>query len=716
MKKIIQFLGVFFFCMAFGQNKPISEKIQSAHIANQRFQDLEIFNLNIAATRLNTYSKAATDVSVLSLNNQALLKILKEKPHNIRIKIPYDKRLVEIELVRNNICTDDFTAKNEKGEIIDYRPGVYYQGIVKEDYSSIAAFSFFENDVIGIASSESLGNLTVGKAKNKQDFVAYSDKNLLGQNPFVCGVDELTENQNQNISFDNDMLSKVQMTENCVRIYYEITNAAYLINGSDETETLNWITAIHNNIHTLYENDDIRVALSEVMIWTTDDSYDGEYWQNLEKFRQIRTAFNGDIGHLVNYPSSTSIADVNSICTGSRYAYSGVNLFYEDVPVYSWTIEAMTHEMGHSMGSPHTHACAWNGNDTAIDGCGPWAGYSEGCDGELPDDGGTIMSYCHLAPVGINFAKGFGPQPATLIRNTVDSKLCLGTDCASSCMATVEGLEFQEISDSHYLLIINDVLSDEWIYRIYEYGDEPTEWQSSISSTIEITGLDMNKYYQVDVENVCENGEFEYSPRRYLILTGNWCGQNFTDTGGESGPYQTAQRLIKTFYPVNPGEKVKLTFSQFRLMSDWDFMYIYNGNSTEAPLFPNGDALTGNTIPGPFVSTAEDGSITVRFTSNDGNNNPGWVAEVECSVLSVEDQEGNTGINVYPNPANDMIRIEAPVKIEEIKLNDTSGKLLKMKKGRFSTEELDIGYLPKGAYLLIIKLKDKTITRKIIKN
>ena len=87
---------------------------------------------------------------------------------------------------------------------------------------------------------------------------------------------------------------------------------------------------------------------------------------------------------------------------------------------------AMTHEMGHSLGSPHTHACAWNGNSTAIDGCGPSAGYSEGCDAPLPTNGGTIMSYCHLVPsVKIDFLNGFGPQPAALIRNTVNSKGCL---------------------------------------------------------------------------------------------------------------------------------------------------------------------------------------------------------------------------------------------------------------------------------------------------
>jgi hypothetical protein len=99
----------------------------------------------------------------------------------------------------------------------------------------------------------------------------------------------------------------------------------------------------------------------------------------------------------------------------------------------------MTHELGHNLGSPHTHACAWNGNNTAIDGCGPASGNDEGCTGPLPTTTkGTIMSYCHLVnSVGISFANGFGPQPGDLIRQTIDSKACMSGDCTKSCAVTL---------------------------------------------------------------------------------------------------------------------------------------------------------------------------------------------------------------------------------------------------------------------------------------
>ena len=48
------------------------------------------------------------------------------------------------------------------------------------------------------------------------------------------------------------------------------------------------------------------------------------------------------------------------------------------------------HEIGHLMGSRHTHDCVWNGNKTAIDACG-------GVMCDQINEPGSIMSYCGQA-------------------------------------------------------------------------------------------------------------------------------------------------------------------------------------------------------------------------------------------------------------------------------------------------------------------------------
>ncbi len=108
--------------------------------------------------------------------------------------------------------------------------------------------------------------------------------------------------------------------------------------------------------------------------------------------------------------------------------FSSIDADYALVPEYSWSAMVITHEMGHLLGSRHTHACVWNGNNTAIDGC---AGSTEGgCPVPgIPPEGGTIMSYCYLQSVGVNFNLGFGPQPGNVIRNTVNA----AGNCLTGC-------------------------------------------------------------------------------------------------------------------------------------------------------------------------------------------------------------------------------------------------------------------------------------------
>ena len=103
---------------------------------------------------------------------------------------------------------------------------------------------------------------------------------------------------------------------------------------------------------------------------------------------------------------------------------------YAPYPTYSWTANVVTHEMGHSLGSRHTHSCVWpiGGNIRAIDSCY----YSEGgcfSDNQIRPRVGTIMSYCHLWPTnqggGVNLASGFGPLPGDTIRLRYAQAGCL---------------------------------------------------------------------------------------------------------------------------------------------------------------------------------------------------------------------------------------------------------------------------------------------------
>ncbi|MEP7170115.1 MAG: M12 family metallo-peptidase, partial [Bacteroidota bacterium] len=134
---------------------------------------------------------------------------------------------------------------------------------------------------------------------------------------------------------------------------------------------------------------------------------------------------------MLGYAGGGCIAWVNGFCaiTAHKMGYCGINSSFNTVPTYSWTVKVVAHEEGHLFGSNHTHSCVWNGNNTKIDACGDEAGYPSGpCPWTVPSSppgGGTIMSYCHLTSVGVNFNLGFGPQPAALMLNNEETSSCL---------------------------------------------------------------------------------------------------------------------------------------------------------------------------------------------------------------------------------------------------------------------------------------------------
>ncbi len=714
MKTQLQLLfAVLLGFLGFAQSlKPVAKEIADSHTRKVNFEKLTLFEKENSTQKQVKYQQAAKDISVLKLNKSQLSQIISQKPQALELNYPFENGEITVELVKVDIFSSGFNVETDKGKVTNYSPGVYYRGIIKNDVNSVVAFSFFDNDVIGIASVKDGGNIVLGKAIDSEDFVVYDDFKLKGKSTFLCATDELMQNQRQKISFDPKAKAPLETT-NCVRMYYEVANQPYKNNGSNVTTTTNWITAVHNNINTLYVNDGVKMTLKKIFIWTTADPYNGDYNANLEAFSANRPTFDGDLAHLVNAPSTTSVAYLNSLCTSYKHAYSGIDQSYSNVPTYSWTIGAMTHEMGHSLGSPHTHGCAWNGNNTAIDGCGPAAGYDEGCSGPIPSKG-TIMSYCHLN-VGISFANGFGPQPAALIRTLVDTKACLGTDCLNTCAVTVSAVTFNSITKTGFSATITDNTSTSWKYRVTKMDGTIVKSGTTTAKVITANDLSSNTYYKLLIGTSCA-GENAFQTSDMFLTNDDWCGKTFTDSGGTTGNYSDAENFVKTFYPDSAGQKLKLTFSSFNLEDGYDFMTIRNGASATSPIFSGGNNLTGTSNPGSFTSTDATGAITVIFKSDSYLTTAGWIANFSCTNLSVSDINKDNSVLISPNPVKSHFKIDGSDKIESVKVFDNSGKLIKtFDANSVSKNSYDVSKLKTGNYVILIKTEKETFSKKLIK-
>ena len=96
---------------------------------------------------------------------------------------------------------------------------------------------------------------------------------------------------------------------------------------------------------------------------------------------------------------------------------------------------------------------------------------------------------------------------------------------------------------------------------------------------------------------------------------------------------------VVTFYPSTSGAKLSVNFSSFRSSENKDFLYVYNGHDTTATEIGK---LTGLAGYGTITSSAADGSLTFKFTSDNIHNvgsatEYGWAATLSCSATPPND-------------------------------------------------------------------------------
>jgi len=368
---------------------------------------------------------------VFETGDEVMGEIIARAPEVLRLQVPaVDGRALLLELVKVNITTEDFRLlESQQQQPVVTPAAVHYQGVVAGEPGSLVAFSFWDHELSGLISLPRRGNMSLGKlssigarSDNQNLYVLYDDSEVFANLPFNCDVADtgvgyqISELREPDSRGPND----------CVRVYFEVDHDIFLEKGSTAA-AYNYVMAIFNQARILYSNANISLVVSEIFVWSTPSPYNGTTSSAmLTQFQNVRTSFNGNIGQLVSYRASGGIAVLSGLChpiTAARLSFASINSTFNNVPTYSFSVMVVAHELGHLLGSQHTHACVWNGNNTAIDGC---AGFVEGSCSvpSHPSGGGTIMSYCHISPVGINFSLGFGPQPSAVMRTRIANAAC----------------------------------------------------------------------------------------------------------------------------------------------------------------------------------------------------------------------------------------------------------------------------------------------------
>ncbi|MBV9212014.1 MAG: FG-GAP repeat protein [Acidobacteria bacterium] len=406
--------------------------IGNAKSAGAEFERRELFQAGARSIAGDAQiSRVLTEGTTLDLDRAAVRRVMTENLEFLSLPLPDGRGgTLELELMRVNIFAPGFSVKTSAptNEPMEESLGVHYRGIVRGDDSSVAAISIFNNEVMGFFSTEAGGNNVVGRlgGKNPTDkHIVYAERDMKVRSPFHCETKDDTT-----VSVPQSVLQAPETPQaNCVKNYVEANYDLYQNKGSVAAVN-SFVTGLFNQSATLFNNDGVSIVLSQIFVWNSPSPITGAMTASaqMDQFFAARPTFNGDVAHLLALQLALAGVTRSRVCNNG-HSISNILTDYQNVPTYSWSVYCFTHETGHLLGSEHTHACFWNGNDTPIDGCGPAAGYPyEGgpCGTAPVPTSGTIMSYCHLVQgVGINFANGFGPQPRAYIQNFIANVSCL---------------------------------------------------------------------------------------------------------------------------------------------------------------------------------------------------------------------------------------------------------------------------------------------------
>lgn len=101
-----------------------------------------------------------------------------------------------------------------------------------------------------------------------------------------------------------------------------------------------------------------------------------------------------------------------------------------------------------------------------------------------------------------------------------------------------------------------------------------------------------------------------------------------TDSGGTTANYTDDERLFWLIQPPNTGS-IQLDFGTFDLEQDWDYLFIYDGDSINDPLIGQ---FTGTSIT-QALSTG--GSLLLEFRSDCATTAAGWEANFSTTPLDI---------------------------------------------------------------------------------
>lgn len=155
------------------------------------------------------------------------------------------------------------------------------------------------------------------------------------------------------------------------------------------------------------------------------------------------------------------------------------------------------------------------------------------------------------------------------------------------------------------------------------------------------------------------------------------------------------------------GSMINLEFTAFDLETDYDFLWIYDGDNVFAPQIGRWNTTSPGTV------TSSGNALCVEFRSDCATTAGGWQAHWTVGNLMQVDTimiEPTQRYVVYPNPVGDQLQLHFREKgFYDVEIFNPTG--MRLYQGRFMDQGvIDVNHLAKGAYVVRIKrVKDGSV-------
>lgn len=371
--------------------------------------------------------KGLVNYKLLTFAQKSMSDLSTSYPDELILDLPFlggEKSTNRVKLRKHYLYADQFTVN---GKAQDNHNITHYR-VVQDTENPTAytgALTVSSEGISGVFSDKNQSNNQVLTAlDNTGQYILYNDMELEHLNKAMCHIDtSITEQDVDHTAIVAKSTTQSSMIQ--VSVFFDVDYDIVREKGEEQARV--FIETIVNQVAEIYEREGVIVNLAGLELWDRQVPWE----RDLAGYRTYRSqqSVDADYVHWVNYSwnGSGGVSYVNTACSSYNVSLSEISRRNYGTEDYSYNVQIVAHELGHGLGSVHTHDCAWNGNNTKIDSCGA-SGIGSCSDPGYPKNGGTIMSYCYAVNgVGVSFANGLGQQPGDLIRERLSTRSCLSS-------------------------------------------------------------------------------------------------------------------------------------------------------------------------------------------------------------------------------------------------------------------------------------------------